>query len=128
MLSEMPIFHGQTTKIVIFATATSLRSQHDPRVFATTLASSLRVYCAYTTSMEMLRRLSYDLHDPTALSLRFRSDRRTSAFVLNMLKTNAVTRRSSATMAITVRCLAFLPRFYYAYGVLVTLWDHFRSP
>lgn len=101
MLSKMPICHGHTIKMVTFATAISLRSQHDPRVSATTSTCSLRVYCAYTTSMGILRRLSYDLHDPTALSLRSRSDRQTSAF---------------------------LRRFYYAYGVLGTLWDHFRSP
>ena len=62
-------------------------------------ASLPRVYCACTTFMEMLRRLSHDLRDPTAFSPRSRSDRRTFAFVLNMLKTNAVTRRSLATMA-----------------------------
>ena len=46
--------------------------------------------------MEMLRRLSRDLRDSTTFSPRSRSDRRTLAFVLNMLKTNAVARRSLA--------------------------------
>ena len=52
-------------------------------------ASLPRVYCACTTSMEMLRRLAHDLRDPTAFSPRSRLDRRTLAFVLSMLKTNA---------------------------------------
>ena len=55
ILSEMPICHFHTTEMVTFATATSLRSQHDSRVSATTSTSSLRVYCAYTASMEMPR-------------------------------------------------------------------------
>ena len=69
--------------------------------------------------MEMLRRLAHDLRDPTAFSPRSRLDRRTLAFVLSMLKTNAVTRRSLATMATTARCLAFLPRFYHVYATLM---------
>ena len=69
--------------------------------------------------MEMLRRLAHDLRDPTAFSPRSRLDRRTLAFVLSMLKTNAVTRRSLATMATTARCLAFLPRFYHVYTTLM---------
>jgi hypothetical protein len=85
------------------------------------------VYCACTTFMEMLRRLSHDLHDHTAFS-RSMSDRRTLAFVLNRLKTSAVTRRSLATMATTARCLPFPPRLYHAYGDLDALWAHFPSP
>ena len=76
----------------------------------------------------MLRRLSHDLRDPTAFSPRSRSDCTTFAFVfvLNMLKTNAVTRRSLATMATIARCLAFPTRLYHAYGDLDALWAHFR--
>ena len=86
----------------------------------TIFAESLpRVYCACTTFMEMLRRLAHDLRDPTAFSPRSRLDRRTLAFVLSMLKINAVTRRSLATMATTARCLAFLPRFYHVYTTLM---------
>ena len=88
----------------------------------TIFAASLpRVYCACTTFMEMLWRLAHDHRDPTAFSLRSRSDRRTLAFVLSMLKTNAVTRRSLATMATTARCLAFLPRFYHVYSTLMAI-------
>ena len=72
--------------------------------------------------MEMLRRLAHDLRDPTAFSPRSRSDRRTLAFVLSMFKTNAVTRRSLATMATTSRCLAFLPRYYHVYTTLMATW------
>ena len=71
--------------------------------------------------MEMLRRLAHDLRDPTAFSPRSRLDRRTLAFVLSMLKTNAVTRRSLATMATTARCLAFLPRSYHVYTTLMAI-------
>ena len=56
MLFEIPICHGHAAKIVTFATATSLRSQHDTRVSATTSTSSLRcialkyyVHVDYTT-------------------------------------------------------------------------------
>ena len=81
-----------------------------------------------TTFMEMLRRLAHDLRDPTVFSPLSRSDRRTLAFVLSMLKTNAVTRRSLANMATTARCLAYLPRLYHAYGDIGALWAHFSSP
>ena len=81
------------------------KCNHFRGVFATRV---LRVYY-----VEMLRRLAHDLRDPTAFSPRSRSDRRTVAFVLSMLKTNALTRRSLATMATTARCLTFLPRFYH---------------
>ena len=77
------------------------------------------MYCACTTFMEMLRRLAHDHRDPTAFSPRSRSDRRTLAFALSMLKTNAVTRRSLATVATTARCLAFLPRLYHVSTTLM---------
>ena len=92
----------------------------------TIFAASLpRVYCACSTSMEMLRRLAHDLRDPTAFSPRSRLDRRTLAFVLSMLKTNAVTRRSLAIIGdhgdhstMSGVSTTFLPRFCHAYGDL----------
>ena len=68
---------------------------------------------------------SYDAWLTTfATPPRSRSDRRTLAFVLSMLKTNAVTRRSLATMATTARCLAFLPRLYHVYTTFIPRLYH----
>ena len=91
----------------------------------TIFAASLpRVYCACTTSMEMLWRLAHDLRDPTAFSPRSRWDCRTLALFWACSKQTPWLGdhwRSLATMATTARCLAFLPRLYHVYTTLMAI-------
>ena len=88
------------------------KCNHFRGVFATRV---LRMYYVYGDVTTLGSRPSRPHRGLTA----FQVDRRTLAFVLSMLKTNAVTRRSLATMATTARCLAFLPRFYHVYTSLM---------
>ena len=122
--------YSDENDVVVVRTPWNRGRVEDPMIaFAnvTIFAASLpRVYCACTTSMEMLRRLAHDLRDPTAFQVR--SPNLGVCFAQNKRRDSAIIGDHGDHSTMSGVSTTFIPRLYHAYGDLGALWTHFPSP